>query len=63
MISHREALDAVQTLVEYHKEQSGCQNCIFRRFGSEHWNCQIEAYDLQDVLSNLAAKKKNNGYL
>ncbi|WP_288643869.1 hypothetical protein [uncultured Flavonifractor sp.] len=63
MISSKKALSCVETLVEFCKEQSGCQNCIFRRFGSDHWNCQIEAYDLREVLENIKVKKKNYGYL
>lgn len=63
MISSKKTLACVETLVKFHKEQSGCQNCIFRRFGSEHWHCQIEAYGLQEVLENIKAKKKNQGYL
>ena len=46
MISNKKALACAETLVEFCKEQAGCQNCIFRQFGADHWNCQIEAYDL-----------------
>lgn len=50
-------------LVEFCKEQAGCQNCIFRQFGADHWNCQIEAYDLRETLANINGKKKIYGYL
>ncbi|SCH20126.1 Uncharacterised protein [uncultured Clostridium sp.] len=63
MTSSKKALEAAQTIADFCKQQSSCQNCIFRLFGSENWKCHIEAFDLQDVLSNIAAKKKNNGYL
>lgn len=63
MISSKKALACAETLVEFCKEQPGCQSCIFRRFGSDHWNCQIETYDLREVLENIKAKKKNCGYL
>ena len=63
MISARKAVSCAETLVQFCKEQPECQNCIFRKFGADHWNCQIEAYDLRDVLANIAAKKRNRGYL
>ncbi len=50
-------------LVEFCKEQASCQNCIFHQFGADHWNCQIEAYDLRETLANINGKKKNYGYL
>lgn len=62
-ISNNKALDAAKTIVEFCKEQKSCQNCIFRLYGADHWKCHIEAFDLQDVLSNIKAKKKNHGYL
>ena len=63
MISNEKALEAAKVIVDYCKEQSGCQNCIFHLFGCDHWKCHIEAFDLQDVLWNIEAKKKNHGYL
>ena len=62
-ISNKKALEAAKVVAEYCKEKAGCQNCIFRMFGADHWNCHIEAFDLQDVLRNIEAKKKNRGYL
>lgn len=64
MISHKKAVEAAKVIAAYCKEeQRGCQNCIFREFGADSWVCRIDAFDLQDVLSNLAAKKKNHGWV
>lgn len=63
MISNNKALEAAKTIVEYCKQQRGCQNCIFRQHGCDYWNCHIEAFDLQDVLQNIEAKKKHGGYI
>ena len=62
-ITDKKAMECAKTLVEFCEQQSGCQNCIFRAFGSDHWNCHIEAFDLRDVLKNMEAKKKNRGYI
>lgn len=62
-ITDKKAVECAKTLVEFCKQQSGCQNCVFRAFGSDHWNCHIEAFDLRDVLGNMEAKKKNRGYI
>ena len=63
MISSKKAVESAQVIADYCKEQRGCQNCIFRQHGAEGWKCYIRAFDLQDVLSNIEAKKKNRGYL
>jgi hypothetical protein len=63
MISTKKVTDAAQTIVEYCKQQSGCQNCIFRLYGASHWDCSIYAFDIRDVLSNIEAKKKNHGFI
>lgn len=62
-ISNKKALEAAEVISEFCKEQRGCQNCIFRLYGADHWKCHIEAFDLQDVLRNIEAKRKNHGYL
>ena len=62
-ISNNKALEAAKVIADFCKEQQSCQNCIFRQHGAEQWGCHIRAFDLQDVLSNIAAKKKNRGYL
>lgn len=63
MVGPKKALDAAQTIVDFCRQQSGCQNCIFRLFGADHWKCHIEAFDLRDVLANIEAKKKNHGWI
>ena len=62
-ITDKKAVESAKTLVEFCKQQCGCQNCIFRAFGADHWNCHIEAFDLQDIIWNMEAKKKNRGYI
>ena len=62
-ISSKKALEAANVIVDFCNEQRGCQNCIFRLYGGDHWKCHMYAFDLQDVLSNIEAKKKNHGYL
>ena len=63
MISNKKVLEAVKVVTDFCKEQKSCQNCIFRLNGSDHWKCNIESFDLQDVLSNVEAKKKNHGWI
>lgn len=63
MISNKKAVEAAKTIVDYCKQQDGRQNCIFRSFGCDHWNCTIGAFEIRDVLSNIEAKKRNHGYL
>ena len=63
MISNQKVLAAAQTIVDFCHQQKSCQNCIFRLFGADSWKCHVEALNLGDVLDNIAAKKKNRGYL
>lgn len=63
MISNKKAIETAKIVSEYCKEQQACQNCIFRQFGCDSWKCHIQAFDLQEVLSNIEAKKRNHGYL
>lgn len=63
MTSAKKAVEAVQTISDYCKQQTSCQNCIFRQYGADSWKCHIEAFDLQDVLENIKAKKRNGGWL
>lgn len=63
MISSKVALNCAETIAQFCKEQKGCQNCIFRQFGADHWNCHINAFDIREVLDNIEAKKGNHGYL
>ena len=63
MVSQQKALMCAETLTQFCKEQSACQNCIFRLYGESLWKCHIDCLDLQDVLSNIRAKKRSCGYL
>lgn len=63
MISNKKALESAQIVAEYCKQQRGCQNCIFRKHGADYWKCQIDAFDLQGVMGNINAKKKNGGFI
>ena len=63
MISTKKAVESAEVIAEFCKEQRGCQNCIFRKHKPDHWDCYISAFYLQDVLGNIAAKKKNHGYI
>lgn len=62
-ISNKKALAAAKTIIDFCNEQKGCQNCIFRKHGADHWNCNIEAFYLREVLWNIEAKKKNHGWI
>ena len=37
----KKALECAEALKQFCKEQGGCQNCIFRKFGSDQWYCHI----------------------
>ena len=56
-ISSKKALEAAKVIVDFCNEQKGCQNCIFRLYGSDNWKCHMYAFDLQDVLSNIEANR------
>lgn len=65
-ISDIRALNCAKTLSQFCKEQNGCQNCIFRKFGADRWYCHIDEsgwWDLQEIHNNYEGKKKNRGYL
>ena len=63
-ISDKKALEAAQTITEFCREQRGCQNCIFHKYGASEWKCHFNAYviDMQDIMNTVAAKKKHRGY-
>lgn len=70
MISDKKVLEHAQAIVDYCRERSlrddnqrGCQNCILHEYGSSHWDCQMYAFDLREVLGNIEAKKKKHGYI
>ncbi len=62
-ISAKKALESAEIISQYCKEQRACQNCVFRQFGGDAWKCQIQAFELRDVLLNIERKKRNGGYL
>lgn len=62
-ISNKKALEVAKILIDFCKEQRGCQNCIFRKHGADHWECNIEGIDFNEVMGNYEAKKKNHGYI
>ena len=57
-ISSEKALEAAKVIVDFCNEQKWCQNCIFRLYCTDHWKCNIEAFDLREVLWNIESKKK-----
>ena len=66
MASDKKAKACAEILVAFCKEQPGCQNCVFRKFGADRWGCHIgepALWDLEEVASNMEAKKRNRGYL
>lgn len=60
-ISNKKAVECAETLVAFCKQQTFCQNCIFREFGADSWNCQLKIFDLKEVLANIEAKKETEG--
>ena len=62
MISDKKALESAKILINFCNEHV-CQNCIFRKYGAEKWDCLIDTFELREVLSNIEAKKKNHGYI
>lgn len=62
-ISDKKAVEAARTLAEYCSERQGCQNCILHLYSPSEWKCHLDVFDLQDILSNIEAKRKHHGYL
>lgn len=62
-MTDKKAIEHAKAIVEYCHKQRGCQNCIFRRYGAENWDCHINGLRLDDVIANVEAKKKNHGYI
>ena len=62
-MNDKKAIETAKKLVEFCEDQKGCQNCVFRKYGSDHWECNINAFDLCDTISNYEAKRKNHGYI
>jgi hypothetical protein len=63
MTSDKKALECAKVIETYCLERDSCQNCIFRKHGSDSWKCNIGAFELREVLANIEAKKKNHGYI
>lgn len=66
MISDKKALENAIILSNFCKEQRGCQNCIFRKFGAGQWKCHVgepEWWDIDEIARQVEAKRRNNGYL
>lgn len=66
-MTDKEAIKRAESLVAFCVEQNGCQNCVFRKFGADHWNCYLEGfpfmYEKDDVDGNYTAKRNNYGYI
>ena len=64
-MTDKKALEHAQALVDFCNSQRGCQNCIFRLHGCDHWKCQmnINLFDMREAQSNIEAKKKNRGWI
>ena len=67
--SNKKAIEAVRTILDYCDRTSGCQNCIFRKHGADHWDCSIHVWDIKadfnenEILARINAKSCNHGYL
>ena len=63
-MTDEKAIECAEALVDFCKNQKGCQNCVFRMFHRDHWNCYIDegliafVYGADEVRSNLEAKKQ-----
>ena len=64
-MTDKKALEHAQVLVDFCKSQKGCQNCIFRFHGCDHWKCQmnIDLFDMREAEGNIEAKRKHNGWI
>lgn len=62
-ISDASAVKAAETLVEFCNQQKACQNCIFRLYGAEAWECNIKAFDLREVMAARVSKSRHQGYI
>lgn len=66
-MTDKKAIEYADALAKFCTEQKGCQNCVFRKYGADHWNCNIQCfafnYDRDEVFVNAEAKRKNHGYI
>ena len=63
MISNKKVLESAKVIVDFCKEQHGCQNCIFRKYGADSWDCHLRAFEMEYILENIERKKRNRGYI
>lgn len=63
MVTDKMVICAIETVAEYCKQQTSCQNCILRVYGAERWKCTIDNSIVDNVLANKDAKKKGHGYI
>ncbi len=63
MISNKKVLESAKVIVDFCKEQHGCQNCIFSKYRPDCWDCHIQALEIEYILHNIEVKKKNRGYI
>ena len=60
------AIKAAQELRKFCGESDGCQNCVFREFGTDRWGCLIGEpgwWEVNEARDNLQTKRRNHGYL
>ena len=62
-MTDKKAIELAEKLAQHCEEQNGCQNCVFRKYGSDHWKCHLDAFDLRDICENYSAKRKKGGYI
>ena len=71
-MTDKKAIECAVALAEFCQSQRGCQNCIFRDYACDHWDCNIPninkgkyfiAGELCDVQGCYEAKRKKGGYI
>lgn len=66
-MTDKEAIKRAESLVAFCEEQRCCQNCVFRKFGSDRWKCYLNnfTFDYEKVFvdGNYTAKRNNHGYI
>ncbi len=65
-MTDRKAIECAKALSQFCSEQSGCQKCVFRKYGSDSWRCLLNDFiqylDTDEIERNYNAKRKNYGY-
>lgn len=65
-MTDKTAIQYAMALHEFCRKQRSCQNCVFRDFACDHWECclnNIYSLDTVTINGNYAAKRKNGGYI